>query len=157
MTQMSDELYHHGVKGMKWGVRKQRRTENSAARAHFKTENSKVTSKKYQKASRKKSLNEAKLSSTEVKKGRYRVAKVRAIKRNAASITLGALTGSRAAAAGLGVAVATGGAAIPAMLAAGGTVGLATAIGAHYATGAHYYGKQRKAYKKGLKNSKASK
>lgn len=35
---MSNELYHHGVKGMKWGVRKQRRLQSNvrAAKKNYK-------------------------------------------------------------------------------------------------------------------------
>lgn len=147
---MNNENYlaHYGVLGMKWGRRKQRQTANQAAKAHFKTERSKFGSDKFQKASKKKSLKEASLSSKEVKEGRYRVARARNIKRNAASITLGSLTAVGAAKTGIGLAVLTGGAAI---LAGVGTVGLATALAARKVTGASYYGKQKKAYKKGIK------
>lgn len=146
MVNQINDMYlaHHGVKGMKWGVRKQKRVENQAARAHFKSERAKDY-RSAQKANRKKSLKEATLSSTEVKQGRYRVARARNIKRNAASVALGALTGAGAAAA----VVATGGLATPAIIAAAGATSIST-VGAHFGTGAHYYGKQKKAYKTGL-------
>lgn len=150
----NDYLAHHGVKGMKWGRRKQRRTENKAAKAHFKTERTMFGSKKFQKASKKKSLEEAKLSSKQVKEGRYRVARARNIKRNAASISLGTLSAATAAKTGIGLICLTGGAATPAVLAAVGTVGLGTALAARKITGASYYGKQKKAYKRGIKNEK---
>lgn len=156
MVNQINDMYlaHHGVKGMKWGRRKQRVTENKAARAHFKTERTKTSSNKWQKAYQKKNLNEAKLNSTEVKQGRYRVARARNIKRNAASLTIGAIVGSRAASIAGATAFLTGGAAIPAILAAGGATTLATAMAARKITGASYYGKQKKAYKTGLKRAK---
>lgn len=118
-------LCHHGVKGMKWGRRKQRRAENSAARAHFRTETAKDF-QSHQKASRKKNLKEASLNESQIKSGRYRVARARSIKRNAA----------------------------PAIIAAVGASGIST-LGAHFGTGAHYYGKQRKAYNKYKVNNAA--
>lgn len=140
----SNELAHHGVKGMKWGRRKQRATENQAARAHFKSERT-GNFQQYRKATNKKNLKEGKLTTNQIKSGRYRVAKARSIKRNAASVAIGTLTGVGAAAAIAG----TGGLATPVILAGIGTAGVGT-IGAHFGTGAHYYGKQRKSYKKGV-------
>lgn len=142
-------LCHHGVKGMKWGHRKQRRAENSAARSYFREDRAQDF-QTMKKANRKRNLREASLNESQVKTGRYRVARARSIKRNAASVTLGALTGAGAAAA----IVATGGAAAPAIIAAVGASGIST-LGAHFGTGAHYYGKQRKAYNKYKHNNPA--
>lgn len=160
---MNDELYHHGVKGMRWGRRKQRPTSNSepskrqlkkerlesykkdkgpkrgkflnaansAARSHFRTERTRSFNT-YRKQNSKKNLKEARLTSNQIQGGRYRVARARSIKRNAASIAL--------TAAATTAAVATGAAVVAPAIAAIGGVGL------HFATGAHYYGKQRKAY-----------
>lgn len=150
ITYNSDNyLCHHGVKGMKWGHRKQRRAENSAARAHFRSDTAKDF-QTMQRANRKKSIKEASLNESQIKSGRYRIARARSIKRNAASVALGALTGVGAAAA----ITATGGAAAPAIIAAVGGSSIGT-VGAHFGTGAHYYGKQRKAYNKYKVNNAA--
>lgn len=143
----NDYLVHHGVKGMKWGRRKQRAKENSAARDFYRTERTNDFNK-YRKYERRKNLKEARLSSKDVKSGRYRVAKARSIKRNAASVAMGALVGTGAAAA----ITASGGTAALALMPIIGASSLTT-LGAHFGTGAHYYGKQRKAYKKGLKRA----
>lgn len=160
-------IEHMGVKGMHWGVRKKPessgsdrkrmkalkkatlksyRTDkgpkrgkflnaaNSAARSHFRSERTR-SFKTYRDQNSKKTLKEARLTEAQVKNGRYRVARARSIKRNVAAIAV-----STAAGAAL---VASGGAlALPyaAVAVGGGTAGL------HFATGAHYYGRQRKAY-----------
>lgn len=168
MEEMNDEyLAHFGVLGMKWGKRKERKkavkegkksnldsyrsdkgpnrmgvmnAANSAARSHFRSERTRNFNT-YRKQNSKKTLKEARLTSDQVANGRYRVARARSIKRNAASVALGALTGAGAVAA----VAATGGVAAAGILAAVGGSGIGT-IGAHFGTGAHYYGKQRKAY-----------
>ena len=48
------ELYHHGVKGMKWGVRKDKKAANKSTRS-VKTSKPEVTDEK-KKAARKKAL-----------------------------------------------------------------------------------------------------
>lgn len=167
----SDVLIHFGIPGMRWGHRKARETSgdgnkksakqqtldsyrndkgpkrfkvlnaaNSAARSHFRSDRT-SSFKTYRNQQRKRDLKEARLTSDQVKNGRYRVARARSIKRNAASVALGALTGAGAAAA----VASTGGLAAVGMLAFAGATGVGT-LGAHFGTGAHYYGKQRKAY-----------
>lgn len=137
-----DYLCHHGVKGMKWGRRKDRRAANSAARAHFKADRT-GNFNKYKKSTSKRDRKEGRLSESQIKNARYRIAKARSIKRNAASVAIGSLAGAGAMAA----VAATGGAALPGILAAVGATS-ATSTVAHFKTGAHYYGKQRKSYKK---------
>lgn len=163
----SDCLYHFGIKGMKWGVRKKQESSgngqksmrkikretlksyrkdkgpkrgkflnaaNSAARSYFRADKTR-SFKTYRDQEKKKTLKEARLTESQVKNGRYRVARARSIKRNVAAVAV-----STAAGAAL---VASGGAlALPyaAVAVGGGTAGL------HFATGAHYYGRQRKAY-----------
>ena len=136
-----DYLCHHGVKGMKWGRRKSRMQANSAARAHYKADRTGNFSV-YRRNTSKKNQKEGNLSESQIKNGRYRVAKARSIKRNVASVAIGALAGAGTFAA----TVATGGAALPAILATAGATSVTTAA-SHFGTGAHYYGKQRKSYK----------
>lgn len=149
---VSDELYHHGVPGMKWGQRKRQilkgyRTDkgpkrgkvlnasNSAARSHFRADRA-LSYRRFSSQNSKARLKEGRLTSEQVKNGRYRVARARSIKRNAASVGVGALAGGALAAT-----VATGGAAGLAILGGIGATGIS-----HFISGAHYYGKQRKAY-----------
>ena len=148
-------LYHFGVPGMKWGVRKaeyessgegrrkqirkQYRKANSAARSYF---NARGEARSYTDMSRSKEV-KANLTQNQVNQGRYRVARGRSITRNilssAGGLSIGALM-----AAGL----TTGGVAfIPTLAIAGGTAAAAGVAG-HFSTGAHYYGNQRKMYKK---------
>lgn len=154
---MDEENYlcHHGVLGMKWGRRKERKkakkdtlknyksdkgpkrfkvmnAANSAARSYFRSERTN-SFKTYRKQKTKTDTKEARLTADQVQKGRYRVAKARSVKRNVGSVALGIAAGT--AAAGIGAA------ALPVVLASVGTVGIS-----HFATGAHYYGRQRKAY-----------
>lgn len=151
-------LSHHGVQGMKWGRRKQRPSSgrsrkqttlqtykkdnspkrfkvmnaaNSAARSHYRTERTKSFTS-YRKASAKRDIKEARLTESQIKNGRYRVARARSIKRNVASVALGTAAGAAA--------VASGAAIVAPVLAAVGTTSM------HFVSGAHYYGKQRKAY-----------
>lgn len=51
---MSDYIYHHGVKGMKWGVRKDKKTSGKNTRS-VKTDKPEVSDEK-KKAARKKAL-----------------------------------------------------------------------------------------------------
>lgn len=160
-------IEHMGVKGMHWGIRKKPessgsdrkrmkalkkatlksyRTDkgpkrgkflnaaNSAARSHFRSERTR-SFKTYRDQNSKKTLKEARLTEAQVKNGRYRVARSRSIKRNVASTVLSTAAGAAMIASG-GLAVAP----IAAATAVVGTTGL------HFATGAHYYGRQRKAY-----------
>lgn len=166
-----DYLCHHGIKGMKWGRRKDRSNHsgsskkeakkstmksyrsdkgpkrfkavnaaNSAARSFYRAQRANDFGD-YKKASNKQQLKEARLTESQIKNGRYRVARARSIKRNIASIGVGVGVGVASASA----ITATGGAALPAILASVGASGATTAIG-HFKSGAHYYGKQRRAY-----------
>lgn len=162
-------LIHHGVKGMKWGVRKKEESSgssntnhtkkiskkerlseyksdkgpksnaftnasNSAARSFFKAERTKSFNT-FRKANSERTLKEASLTESQIKNGRYRVARARSIKRTVlttwGSLGLGTLAGA-----------ASGGAALLVTPA----VATAAAIPLNFITGAHYYGKQRKAY-----------
>lgn len=140
--EQEDYLCHHGVKGMKWGRRKDRRAANSAARAHYKADRTSDFNK-YKKSTSKRDRKEGNLNESQIKSGRYRVARARSIKRNVASVAIGSLAGAGT----LAAVAATGGAALPGILAAVGSTSATSAI-AHFKTGAHYYGKQRKSYKK---------
>lgn len=104
---------------------------NSAARSHYRAQRTK-SFQKYRNQIDKRDTKEARLTDEQVKNGRYRVARARTIKRNVASAAIGG--------AAFAATVASGGAAAaPIIAAVGGTA-------AHFATGAHYYGKQRRNY-----------
>lgn len=150
----SMELYHHGVKGMKWGIRKDKRVSNklksyrtsrktdpktdflkvnrpnSAARSYFRTKRT-LSMRTYQHQSDVMERKIVGLSKDQIENGRYRVARARNIKRK----TVSALLGVGATAATVG----TAGVAAPIV---GGIVG----VGANYITGGHYYQRQSAAY-----------
>lgn len=145
---MSDyELYHHGVKGMKWGIRRDRKKSstlksyrtsrkndpktdvlkinrpNSAARSYYRGErtHSFTTYKKQQSIMNQKISG---LTKAEIENGRYRVARARNIKRKAASGVMG---------------VAVGALVNPALAPV-------VALGANWLTGGHYYQGQSATY-----------
>ena len=147
------ELYHHGVKGMKWGIRRDRRVSNklksyrdkskdpktdflkinrpnSAARSYYRQHKAKTMST-YLKQSTIMDKKIVGLSKDQIENGRYRVARARNIKRK----TLSALLGVGAGVASIPVAG-------PGSVAIGGAV----AVGANFVTGGHYYQGQSAAY-----------
>lgn len=154
---MENELYHHGVKGMKWGVRhdkdraavkaktKTYRTSrkddpktdflkvnrpNSAARNYFRSQ----TTPNFQTYKKQTAIMDKKisgLSKAQIENGRYRVARARNIKRKTVSALLGA-----------GVGVATVGTAGVAAVPLAAMVG----VGANFVTGGHYYQGQSATY-----------
>lgn len=150
-----DYLCHYGVLGMKWGRRKDRKraksktmrdykkdkgpkrfkvmnAANSAARSYYRSDRT-SDFKTYKNQKSKADRKEARLTPDQIQKGRYRVARARSIKRNVASVAIGATVGTSAA--------LLGAAALPSVLLSVGTAGVS-----HFTTGAHYYGRQRKAY-----------
>lgn len=151
---LNEELYHYGVKGMKWGVRRNRdvsnktreyRTSrktdpktdflkinraNSAARSYYRAQRtSNFQRYKNQNAIMDKKISG--LSKEQIENGRYRVARARNIKRKTVSALLGV---------GAGVAtVGTGGlAAVP--------IAAVVGVGANFVTGGHYYQGQSATY-----------
>lgn len=162
-----DYLMHFGKKGMKWGVRHERkkadraqrkselasmRTDkgpqrfkfmnaaNSAARSHYRqlrTSNFKTS----QRQARIKSRKEARLTTDQINAGRYRVARARSIKRRSASALIGGAAGATAMAAGVAATAPIAGVAVA-------SLGIAGAAGtvANFATGAHYYTGEKRAY-----------
>lgn len=148
------ELYHYGVKGMKWGIRRDRRVSdklksyrtsrktdpktdflkinrpNSAARNYYRAQRT-VNFVTYRKQTAIADRKMSGLSKSQIENGRYRVARARNIKRKTISSLIGV-------GAGIGAATVAG----PAGLAVGGLVGL----GANYVTGAHYYQRESAAY-----------
>lgn len=157
----TDELYHFGVPGMKWGVRKTKETRqnhserkirtkiaraskgpkrfglynaaNSAARTYYRRERT-GNFNTYRKQQKILDRKEARLTPEQIRQGRYRVSRARNIKRK----TLSALTGGAAGAA---------------LVAAGaGVVGVAASIPVfaitNYATGGTYYSAEARAYGK---------
>lgn len=151
---MDEELYHYGVKGMKWGVRRNRdvsnktreyRTSrkddpktdflkinrpNSAARSYYRMHTAKTLGT-FQKQSTIMDRKIAGLSKGQIENGRYRVARARNIKRK----TVSALLGVGAGVATVGTA---GAAAVP--------IAAIVSLGANYVTGGHYYQGQSATY-----------
>ena len=148
------ELYHYGVKGMKWGIRRDRRVSdklksyrtsrktdpktdflkinrpNSAARSYYRSMTAKTLSG-YRRHTQIADKKMSGLSKDQIENGRYRVARARNIKRKAVSTLIG--TGAGVAAVGI---------AGPAGIPIGGIVG----IGANFITGGHYYQGQSATY-----------
>ena len=151
---MNEELYHYGVKGMKWGIRRDRKETstlksyrtsrktdpktdflkinrpNSAARSYYRAQRTgNFATYKKQTAIMEKKISG--LSKSQIENGRYRVARARNIKRK----TISALAGV-----GTGVAVVgtAGVAAVP--------VAALVGVGANYVTGGHYYQGQSATY-----------
>lgn len=104
---------------------------NSAARTYYRKERT-GDFRKYRKAERKLDLKEARLTTKEIKNGRYRVARARNIKRK----TLSSVAGTSA-----GIALISAGAG-----ALGIPVGVAVGVATNYASGGHYYSRQSSAY-----------
>lgn len=104
---------------------------NSAARSHYRAETTN-SFKTWKTETAKKDLKEARLTNDQIKNGRYRVSRARSIKRNIGSVAFAAALATPL--------VASGGAALGLGLAAVGGTSM------HFVSGAHYYGKQRKAY-----------
>lgn len=151
---MDTELRHHGVKGMKWGVRRDRRVSdtlksyrtsrktdpktdflklnraNSAARNYYRAQRTNMF-QTYRKQNAIMDKKISGLSKAQIENGRYRVARARNIKRKTVSALMGV---------GVGVAtVSTAGAAAVPLAALVG-------VGANYVTGGHYYQSQSATY-----------
>lgn len=147
------ELYHYGVKGMKWGVRRNpvrekaksyrtsRKTDpktdflkinrpNSAARSYYRMHTAKTLGT-FQKQSTIMDRKIAGLTKDQIENGRYRVARARNIKRKTVSALLG-----------VGAGVATAGTVGAAAIPIAGLVG----VGANFVTGGHYYQGQSATY-----------
>lgn len=162
-------LIHYGKLGMKWGVRheekkaarEQRKADlnsmrtdkgpqrfkvmnaaNSAARSHYRQQRT-GSFKTFQKQGRIKSKKEARLTTDQINNGRYRVARARSIKRRSASALIGGAAGAAAMAAGATAMAPIAGVAIAAL----GVAGAAGTV-ANFATGAHYYSGEKRAYGK---------
>lgn len=154
---LDEELYHYGVKGMKWGVRRNlvrekaksyrtsRKTDpktdflkinrpNSAARSYYRAQRT-PSFRTYRKQTAIADKKMSGLSKDQIENGRYRVARARNIKRKTVSSLLGVGIIGAAAASPMGTA---GLAAIP--------VGALVGVGANYVTGGHYYQGQSATY-----------
>ena len=158
-TYYSDELYHYGRKGMKWGqnifgkrktnpIKKKtkeyydsKKTEpktdflkinraNSAARSYYRAQRAR-TFLTYKNANASMDKKISGLSKEQIENGRYRVARFR-------NIAAKSVTGLATA----GVSVATLGAAPAALL----VTAPITALGMNYITGGHYYQGQSATY-----------
>lgn len=156
----NEELYHHGVKGMRWGVRKavkklsERRAykkaktkeyqenkapkrygmfdpANSAARTYYRQQRTN-NFQTYKKQGYKLDLKQARLNDDQIKAGRYRVAKARNFKRKTLSGVVGTTAGAALIASGAGV--------------VGVPVAAAVSVATNYISGGHYYSRQQRAY-----------
>lgn len=151
---MDEELYHYGVKGMKWGIRRDRRVSdklksyrtsrktdsktdflkinrpNSAARSYYRAQRT-PSFRTYKKQTAIADKKMSGLSKDQIDNGRYRVARARNIKRKTVSALLGA-----------GAGIATAGTAGAAAVPIAGLVG----VGANFVTGGHYYQGQSATY-----------
>lgn len=151
---MDEELYHYGVKGMKWGIRRDRRVSdktksyrtsrktdpktdflkvnrpNSAARSYYRMHTAKTLGT-FKKQSTIMDRKISGLTKDQIENGRYRVARARNIKRKTVSALLG-----------VGAGVATAGTAGAAAIPIAGIVG----VGANFVTGGHYYQGQSATY-----------
>lgn len=150
---MDEELYHYGVKGMKWGVRRNlvretaksyrtsRKTDpktdflkinrpNSAARSYYRAQRT-PSFRTYKKQTAIMDRKISGLSKDQIENGRYRVARARNIKRKTVSALLG-----------VGAGVATAGTVGAAAIPIAGLVG----VGANFITGGHYYQGQSATY-----------
>lgn len=151
---LDNELYHYGVKGMKWGIRRDRRVSdklksyrtsrkddpktdfmkinrpNSAARTYYRAQRT-GNLKTYQSQTDRMNQKISGLSKEQIENGRYRVARARNLKRKAISTLIGAGAGV--------VTVGTAGAAaVP--------IAAVVGVGANFITGGHYYQRQSAAY-----------
>lgn len=157
-------IVHHGVKGMHWGVITQKvsssaksysdkrqvqnekrkelkrsyhkknaanRSARSAARTYYKQQRTN-SFQTYRKAGVKLDRQQAKLTDEQVKNGRYQVARGRNIRRKSASAVLGTASAAFIAAS-------------PAAIAAP-IAGLTVAAITNYASGGHYYSREKRAY-----------
>ena len=169
MEAWREELYHFGIKGMKWGVRKYQNEDGSltdagvkrystkAAKMYYKAEKHRMhrdnakTFSAYKKAERRVGKAEAKadrysagLSKQAMDAGRRKVASSRALKFTMASVASAAATG-----AGIAAIAATGGTAAPLAV-----IGLAAGGGSitgKTAGRAAYYGREAHSYKRTMK------
>lgn len=154
------ELYHYGVKGMKWGIRRDRKSNpvkqktkeyrtsrstdpktdflkinrpNSAARNYYKAQRS-GSLRTYKQQNRLMDRKISGLTKEQIENGRYRVARARNIKRKIAS---GVIT--------TGATIATFGTGLPLAAVA---VAPAVAVGSNFLTGGFYYSGESATYGK---------
>lgn len=170
-VESDDYLMHYGVKGMKWGVRRTAQqlghavskrikkssetraaakatkksyaedkgpqrfkvlnAANSAARTYYRKERTSNFAR-YRRQSQVLDRKMARLTDDQIKAGRYRVARARYIRRQAFSTVVGGAAGLGLIASGAGVL------GIPAAAAIG--------TASHFASGGHYYWKEKRAY-----------